>query len=364
MSHQLDHIAIEGYKSIRKMDLDVRSINVLIGANGAGKSNFISAFGLLHDIVERRLQAHTAKHGGADSILHFGQKYTPSLRVRLDFGPNGYEVTLSPAAGDQLFFEDEKCWYKSGKHNRPFDVNLGSGMKESSLPNETERQRGRIARYVIDSLRSWKVYHFHDTSDSSRVKQKQPIDDNNTLRPDASNLAAFLYRLKQTERDAYRRIVASVSMVAPFFDDFTLRPDPVREDQIQLEWLEKGTDSYFNAHALSDGTLRFVCLSTLLMQPTPPTSILIDEPELGLHPYAIHQLAALIRSASQHSQVIVSTQSVTLMNQFEPDDVVVVDREGGESKFRRVIAEEVTAWTDDYALGDLWEKNIIGGRPA
>lgn len=364
MSYPLDHITIEGYKSVRKMDLDLSNINVLIGANGAGKSNFVSVFGLLHDIVEQRLQTHIAKRGGADSLLHFGQKHTKSLRIRIDFGRNGYEVKLTPAAGDQFFFEDERCWYQGLRYDTPYDVPLGSGMKESKLPEEAERQRGHIARYVLDSLRSWKVYHFHDTSDSSRIKQKQPIDDNSTLRPDASNLAAFLFRLTQTDKDAYKRIIASVRLVAPFFDDFTLRPDPVREDQIQLEWLEKGSDSYFNAHALSDGTLRFICLSTLLMQPTLPTTILIDEPELGLHPYAIHQLAALIRSASQNSQVIVSTQSVTLMNQFEPDNVVVVDREGGESKFRRVSTEEVAAWTDDYALGDLWEKNIIGGRPS
>jgi len=364
MTHPLDHITIEGYKSIRKMDLELRDINVLIGANGAGKSNFVSGFGLLRDIVEQRLQSHTARHGGADSLLHFGRKQTPSLLLKLDFGPNSYEANLAPAAGDQLFIESEKCWFQGRGDARPFEVSLGSGMKESGLPDEAEKKSGRIARHVLNSLRSWKVYHFHDTSESSQVKQKQPIDDNSALRPDASNLAAFLYRLKQTEKDAYRRIIASVRMVAPFFDDFTLRPDPVREDQIQLEWLEKGSDSYFNAHALSDGTLRFICLSTLLMQPKLPTTILIDEPELGLHPYAIHQLAALIRSASQHSQVIVATQSVTLMNQFEPDDVVVVDREGDESKFRRVSAEEVAAWTDDYALGDLWEKNIIGGRPA
>ena len=315
-------------------------------------------------MVEHRLRSHTAKHGGSNALLHFGRKRTPSLHVRLTFGPYGYEANLAPAVGDQLFFENEKCWLIGDGHGQPPEIDLGSGMKESGLPDEAEKQHASVAQHVINSLRSWKCHHFHDTSDSSRIKLKQAIDDNVSLRTDASNLAAFLYRLKQTDKDAYRRIIASVRMVAPFFDDFNLRPDPLREDQIQLEWRAKGSDSYFNAHALSDGTLRFICLSTLLMQPTLPTTILIDEPELGLHPFAIHQLAALIRSASQHAQVIVATQSVTLMNQFEPDDIIVVDSEDDESKFRRVSAEEVSAWTDDYALGDLWEKNIIGGRPS
>jgi predicted ATPase len=361
MGRKLERISIAGFKSIASMDLELGSINILIGANGAGKSNFLAVFALLHDIIEQRMQIHVAERGGANSLLHFGQKQTSEIRIHLGFGPNAYAVVLAPAIGDELFFVKETCSYQGAGHDWPYKVVLGEGHKESRLP-EVAKQRP-VAKHILDSLQSWKLYHFHDTSKSARIKQKHAIDDNWMLRPDAANLAAFLYRLQQTHGDAYRRIVAAVRMVAPFFDDFVLRPDRVRADMIQLEWRARGSDDYFNAHALSDGTLRFICLATLLLQPELPAAILIDEPELGLHPSAIQHLAAMVKSAATKTQVILSTQSVTLVNQFAPEDVIVVDRDGQASSFRRVSSDEIKDWLDGYALGELWEKNVLGGRP-
>lgn len=359
----LDRIDLAGFKSIREMSLPLRPMNVLIGANGAGKSNFVSAFGLLNQIVEGRLQVAVARAGGAATLLHYGPKHTASVALALQFGRNSYEAQLSVAEGDTLFFESESCSGQGMRYSRPFHVALGSGHKETKLPVEAAHYPGRIASRVLDELRSWKVYHFHDTSPSAPVKQRGKLGDNDMLRPDASNLAAFLYRLLHTEPNAYQRILFSIRQVAPFFDNFVLRPDPIKPDAIQLEWSEIGSDAYFNAHSLSDGTLRFICLAVLLLQPTPPSLVLIDEPELGLHPYAVTQLAAMLQSAAARTQVLVATQSVTLMNQFDPDDVVVVDRADGQSTFRRVSAEEVATWADDYGLGEIWEKNILGGRP-
>jgi predicted ATPase len=183
------------------------------------------------------------------------------------------------------------------------------------------------------------------------------------LRADGSNLAAILYWMKSKYADHYQNIVDGVRLVAPFFDDFILEPSHENGEMIRLEWEERGSDNYFNAAALSDGTLRFMCLATLLLQPSLPSIVLLDEPELGLHPYAITILAELLRGASTKTQVIVSTQSVTLVNQFEPQDVIVVEREGGQSVFKHVEAEQMDKWLDDYGLGDLWEKNVLGGRP-
>src|SRR2546427_3037694 len=155
----------------------------------------------------------------------------------------------------------------------------------------------------------------------------------------------------------------TITQVAPFFNDFALRPDPTPKESIRLEWREKGSDFPFRAAHLSDGTLRFICLATLLLQPTPPSTVLIDEPELGLHPYAITVLASLLKSASTKTQVIVSTQSVPLVNQLQPEDILVVDRAQGQSTFRHLGSEELKDWLEDYGLGDLWEKNLFGGRP-
>jgi len=363
MGQPLDRIEIQGFKSIKEIDLELRSLNVLIGSNGAGKSNFISVFGLLNQIVARQLQVHVQRSGGADSLLHHGQKQTAAMNLRLNFGPNGYEAKLAPGADGALFLESEQCWYHDRRYTKPYTVSLASGAKESGLQEEAKDPKNNIAKHVLSAVQSWKVYHFHDTSPSAKVKQQAEIGDNAFFRADASNLAPFLLLLRDKHADHYRLIVESIRRVAPFFNDFKLRPNPLNPDRIQLEWTERGSDSYFNAHSFSDGTLRFVCLATLLLQPSPPSTILIDEPELGLHPFAIQMLASLLKQASARTQVIASTQSVTLVNQFTPETVVVVSRGEGQSAFGRLKPDEIATWLDDYSLGDLWEKNVLGGRP-
>lgn len=359
----LDRIKIAGFKSIREIDLKLNQLNVLIGANGSGKSNFISVFRLLHEMVEERLQLFVGRSGGADNLLHFGRKHTERIALELSFGANSYDAALAPSESNSLVFEREACLFR-GDYKPLHPMRLGSGHEESKVPRTSERSPGRVASHVLEALKSWQVYHFHDTSPEAKVKQLGNIDDVDFLRPDASNLAAFLLSLKQEHEDSYLQIRNTVRMAAPFFHDFKLRPYRNNKEKIQLEWTERGAEASFNAHTLSDGTLRFICLATLLLQPEPPSTILIDEPELGLHPYAITLLASLLRGAtSGFNQVIASTQSVTLVNQLSPDDIVVVEREGGASVFRRLKRKDVASWLDDYGLGDLWEKNVFGGRP-
>ncbi len=363
MAKELNRISVKGYKSIRELeDLELRSLNVLIGANGSGKTNFISLFTLLRQIVEENLEFHVAQSGGADTFLYFGQKTTDEITVDLAFGRNGYYCGLVPAAGDTLIFGNEECRYHGSEYERPFEVSLGSGHKETHLYRESrQRTEMSIVDHVLYAMRSWRVYHFHDTSPSAGVKLKGKIDDNRALQPNAANLAAFLYLLQEQHHEDYRKIVNTIRLVAPFFNDFALRPDPLNPSTIKLEWRERGSEDYFDANYLSDGTLRFMCLATLLQQPDMPATILIDEPELGLHPYAITLLASLIRSAATQTQVIVSTQSAPLVNQFGPEDIIVVDREEGQSVFKRLTQADLESWLDDYGMGDLWEKNLLGG---
>lgn len=356
----LDRIQIKGFKSIREMDLELRPLNVLIGANGAGKTNFITAFELLNQIVEQNLQFFVSKSGGADALLHYGQKETSEIVLRLHFGTNGYEATLVPSTRDTLIFAHEGCWFQGRGYDRPFTIELGRGHQETQLhKHHTEK----VVQYVLDGLRSWKVYHFHDTSASAKIKKTGDIEDNAALRPEASNLAAFLYLLRETHPQHYNQIVETVRLAAPFFGDFVLRPTPANRNKIKLEWRERNSDAYFDASSLSDGTLRFMCITTLLLQPTLPSTILIDEPELGLHPYAISLLAGMLRIAATKSRVIVSTQSVTLVNHFAPEDIVIVDRVNGQSAFKRLKARAIKQWLAEYSLGELWEKNVLGGRP-
>ncbi len=355
-SDQLSEIVIEGYKSIEHCKIEMGCLNVLIGANGAGKSNFISFFRLIATLLDHRLQSLVGKAGGPDAVLHFGRKKTEVLNAELYFGNNGYKFGLEPTNDNRMMFQREALWW-----NMSGDKGVCSGHFES----QADQHRSGIKQYTLPIMRRWRVYHFHDTSDSAKVKQAHRINDNEYLREDGGNLAAFLYRLKKNHASHYKRIVKTIQMVAPFFGDFYLRPSPDNEDYIQLEWTEKEQDVPFKTSELSDGTLRFILLATVMLQPEEfmPSAIIVDEPELGLHPYAINVLAELIKSASDQHQLIISTQSVELVNQFDAEDLIVVDKQKGTSTFKRLDTGALSEWLEDYSLGELWKKNLLGGRP-
>lgn len=357
--NSIRQISIRGYKSIRELeDLSLSSLNVLVGANGAGKSNFISFFRMLARLMAGELNYYVAKSGGPDAILHYGRKRTPQLSAEMYFGNNGYQLTLEPTQANTFIFAKEQFyWDYNGYH-----FSLGAGHAETQSENG---RHTKVAQYVVPSVKSWIVYHFHDTSDSAPMKQLCALNDNGWLRPDGSNLAAYLYRLQEQFPEHYRRIVDTVRLAAPFFGDFQLRSSPLDPNSTQLEWYEKGSDFPFLGHHLSDGSLRFICLTTVLLQPDElmPSTILFDEPELGLHPYAIELLASLMRQTAIRHQLIVSTQSVELLNQFDPKNVIVVDREGDQSTFKRLDDASLAAWLDEYSLGELWKQNVFGGRP-
>jgi predicted ATPase len=351
-SNALDSITIQGFKSIASVErLELRPINVVIGPNGSGKSNFIEVFMLLHAIRDARLKEYVAVAGGAEKLLHFGSKVTKEIHIRLWFQDEGrYELRLTPTAEDSLF--------PSRRVLAPGTAFFGGVLAD---PPDPER------RDFIEWIRlgHWQVYHFHDTSASSPMRKTAKVDDNRLLRADGSNLASFLYLLRKTHVASYALIQRAVQRVTPFFGDFRLEPRRLKPDDIRLEWRHKNSDQYFDASSLSDGTLRFIALATLFLQPEQfrPSVILVDEPELGLHPYAIEMLASLIRQASVNTQVIVATQSSLLLDHFAPEDVLVANRVDGGTQLVRLKSEDLAAWLEDYSLGQLWEKNEFGGRP-
>ena len=368
---QLQRIKIEGYRSIKSLDLDLRNINVLIGPNAAGKSNFIRFFRLLKHLGRENLQVHVRRSGDAGSLLYYGQKTSSSFVGELHLGSTGYRFELVPTKDGRLVFEQERV--SSGEWDREISQLVGEGHRETLL-NAAPKENRELGREVQRVIRGLTAHHFQDTGPSAPSKTAVNIGDDHRLHSDAGNLAAVLYRLQERQPDAYGLIRHTVQRIFPEFGDFVLRPDTHNDDKIRLQWREKGEEYVFGAHQLSDGTLRFICLTTLFLQPDPPSTIIVDEPELGLHPHALGVLAGMVRSAATETQVILSTQSVTLLNQFAPEDVVVVEREEdpeapveaprSHSTFRRVSdQEELDAWLDDYTLGDLWEMNVLGGQP-
>lgn len=364
MGQAIKSLSIEGFKSIRRLDaFELRPLNVLIGANGSGKSNFVDFFRLLRAMADENLTGFVNRQGGADRLFFLGPKVTPRVRAELRFGHNQYGFGLEPTADNEMVFSEEVFRSVAGMNSSEI---IARGGKESKLRARVDEQPPAewdgVRRDVLESISNLTVYHFHDTSALAPMRRDQSVRDFEYLRPDASNIAAYLLRLQTEPGSVYSLIRDTVTLIAPFFDDFLLRPETRGSQEIvRLEWRQRGSDYPFQPSQLSDGTLRFICLTTALLQPHPPATLVIDEPELGLHPHALEVIAGLIRKAASRTQVVVSTQSAPLLSQFNPEDVVVVRRREEASEFHRLDSRQLGSWLEEYTLGELWQKNYVEG---
>ncbi len=358
----LRHVRVKGFKSIESLNLNIGVINILIGANGAGKTNFISLFAFLRNLSIGKLQTYVEKQGFAAAFFHFGVKHTAKIAIDLAIADNTYHVEFTQGNDDNLVFEQEFC--TDPVASQPTFIKGKSGESGLLQRRDTSSTTSPVA--ITRYMAACRIYHFHDTGPSAGFKQATNLDAADYLYDDARNIAAFLYRLKHEYSASYQDIISAVQTVAPFFHDFHFTPkgQPGNE-KLLLKWTHHDHDDPFSANQLSDGTARFICLATLFLQPQAlkPNTIIIDEPELGLHPAALDVLADMVKSAAKTSQVICSTQSVTFANQFEPEDFIVVDRQAGASMFKRLEPKALEHWLEDYGMGDVWNKNLVGGRP-
>lgn len=350
----MDRIEIKGYKSFKDLQLDLRSINILIGSNGSGKSNFLSFFEFINRLYEQKLTEYVALNGGIDKFFFQGSKTTDTICASIDFNNNFYLFELKE--GDNRFVvSKEGLGYHQGYYN------IASFGNEANIKAYTGFQRGD---YIKKYLSEIKKYHFHDTGKSSPfTKESNIINDIYYLYEKGENLAAFLYGIRENSPITYKRIVRVIQSIAPYFSDFYFNVSTA--DTVRLQWTDKFSSTVYGPTDLSDGTVRFIALTTLFLQPVPPKVIIIDEPELGLHPLAIQKLAGLIKSvASRGTQVIIATQSADLITNFDAEDVITVNQTEGASVMKRLEAESLEAWLEDYTLGDLWKQNILkGGQP-
>ena len=377
----VERIAVRGFKSVRDTEIEIAPINLLIGGSGSGKSNFIGAFEFLRALRSGRLQNTVRKHGGADKFLHFGSKITPEMSFEMRFRhgeifSDGYEVTLAADSRDSLYVSDETAHLrnKSGG-TKPYMAWFPSDGREASIAEtipapdsvwfNPETESG-TPKYVARGLDSFRPYHFHDTGFHSPMKKTTEVRLDRHLLPDGSNLAAFLYRLREEHQRSYNLIKHVVWRVAPFFQDFHLEPRGKDSKFIILEWRHANSDAVWDAASLSDSALRFMALAALLLQPKElmaPT-ILLDGPEQGLHPDAVSLLADMVYRASAYSRVILATQSQRLVNEFKPEHVIVANRVNGATELCRLNADALAEWLSDHRLGDLWEMNLFGGNRA
>lgn len=348
----LDKVMIEGYKSIRSQELEFRRMNIFIGGNGAGKSNLISFFEMLGRIKNQELSGFVIEQGGANVMLYNGKKITSECSFAIYRDQVKFSAILKPGAQDSLYFARQEMI--DSMKNQIYRTT--EGMSEFGVYESLKNNK------VLDDIG---IYHFHDTGKTSKMKSMCNIHDNIKIASDGGNIAAILYRIKLTDEEAYRRIVQTVRLVVPYFQDFVLRENPINPQLIRLEWKKIGCEMPFGSEQLSDGTLRFICLVTLLCQPEDMRDdvIIVDEPELGLHPIAITIIAELMKKYGVKRQVITATQSVEFMNEFSVEDVIIVDCPEGETLFKRLEATALNDWLEEYSIGELWQKNVLGGRP-
>lgn len=371
----ISHIKLSGFKSIKDMSLNLNNLNIFIGANGSGKSNFISFFQMLDFYLnnDEGLSEFVGRNGGAHTLLHFGLAQTKTIGAELTFntkaGSNLYGVELGSAIGDKLFFKDERVTFVSKKHPTGQMIPLGSGGSQSRLLQITEADTEYTAynlkkiRTIKSIMKKWGFYQFHNTTKDAYIRGASHINDSSYFRSDGGNLAAFLYLMRDRFPQVYTSIISVTKQIAPYIDKISIEEE-YASSFVRLKWTEKASDAYsFDASQMSDGTLRALALVTLLMQPQKPPMICIDEPELGLHPEAIMILGDLIKIASESTQIIISTQSTKLIDCFEPEDIIVVDRMNGNTIYNRLEFEKYKTWFDDYSISETWDTNVFGGRP-
>ena len=370
---RIESVRIRGFRSLRDVELsDLPRTAVLIGANGSGKSNVIRFFEMLSWMLRsRRLGEFIEMQGGADDQLFRGMRTTPrmeaEIRLRAAGGDNDYRFALSHAAPDRFFFSEEM--FRFNREGLPGDApwqSLDSGHREAMIVEAAQSSAPEVnpttASVITNMLRSCSVYQLHDTSETSSFKMNWDSEDNVRLRSHGGNLAAVLHRLEREDIRRFDLICGHIGRILPVFDRFAIEESYGR---VLLRWKAKGSDKTFGAHLTSDGSLRFFALVTLLNLPPEmlPGVILLDEPELGLHPAAITLIGEMIKSLAEERQIIVATQSPLLVDAFGLDEILVLELEGGETVIRRLDADDYRTWLDEFSTGELWQKNLLGGRP-
>jgi len=365
MNHSLDTLTIKGFKSLHELeDFDLEPLNIIVGANGAGKSNFIAFFKLLNALIEGNLNRFVRDNGGAQDLLFGGPKKTQKIEFSTHFGSRGFRFNLVATPSNDVAIEDEGRYYSYSASKWWLLGDSSDGTSKMVAEVKRNTSDSKYSKPVFDAIASWKIYHFHDTSPTAPMRSEEIIQDNKILRTNASNIGAFLLKLKTDMPSAYKEIINAIKLVTPFFDDFLLEPFKRGEKEVvNLSWVQKGSDYPMQPYHLSDGSIRFICLATALLQPNPPATIIIDEPELGLHPAAIAILAELIKAASERTQVVIATQSPDLINYFSIEDIIVANRKNGATTLNRLQEEDYESWLEDYSVGELWNKNIITGGP-
>lgn len=383
MNH-IEHISIQGYRRLRDIDIDLRPLNVMIGANGVGKTSFLEVLSLVASSTLAQMKYKTRDLGGFNDVLtrNSSSASTQSvgklsialhidmsdLQTRLyeleitsaDSGYNIYRENLRSGDnvfGEQLiyrFFNDvtympEENAVKPTWHFDWFETALS---QTPNIMQNTEEVRQYLASISLFSPINVGLH--------SPIRLPQPMSPASMPGKNGEDLVSYLYTLRENHPERFHIIEDTLSAAFPDFERIGF--PPVAAGVLAMTWKDKSFDKPMYMNQLSEGTLRFLWLTSLLQSPDLPAITMIDEPEVSLHPELLSLLAQLLREASERSQVFVATHSDRLIRFLKPSEVLVMDSEDGYAKMTRADSMDIEHWLEDYSLDEVWQMGQIGGR--
>jgi predicted ATPase len=396
-----DYIKIEGFRSFKKVELEMPRLAVLIGPNGGGKSNFLDLLMLVAEAGNGQLANGVYKRGGFPNIA-FGFDPSQEAGIELRFkealwwrvptrgGDDKLDVRFKMAVrnyGSIAQVTAESVWQESATEPSLCAEMVSRGPAGAVLraPNEAgavvaEERRGvtpselvisqvkdsekyPASSFVLRELAGWTLYRDIDVGPEARVRQPTLIRPDVLLLPDGSNLSSVLHSIQQGHPDLWSEILEDLHTAYQDFVKLTV-PAGGGDGKVHLRWFERPYEKEgMSANLLSDGTLKLLCLMAILKTPDPPSLICIDEPELGLHPDWIKLVAELLQDAAARTQVIVATHSPHIVAKLEPEQVIVTEKVEGETHLNQLKTRDLGNWLKDFSLAELWLSGEIGGRP-
>lgn len=383
---KLTQLIIQNYRSLADCTLPLRDLAVIIGPNGAGKTALLEVFQLLKRGSQQELAKFLETQGGFHAVLNHREGDSISIELSIDAeseesdSPIHYQFELKGRPLGYTIASERLEWQTDRNASAPFRyIDAGHGevryadpaSPESTTPVwgydplELALAQAPQVNGEVDALRrtlsQTELYGALDVSPRGIIRLPQSLTPTTLPGPNGDNLFSALYNLRASHRDVYDRII---DLLHQGFADFDGVEFPVvGAGQVTLAWYERGDSQPFYPNQLSEGTLRFLWISTLLLSPELPGRLLLDEPEISLHPELLKLLAALLQDASARSAIVVATHSPDLIRWLEPEEVLVADKEDGATRFTWADQMNLDEWLDEYTLRDLWLMGNLGGRP-
>ncbi|MBC7971518.1 MAG: AAA family ATPase [Verrucomicrobia bacterium] len=380
---RFENISIRGFRRLRQVDLGMRDLVVMIGANGAGKTSFLDVLSVLAASANGNLPKTLQSKGGLNQILTRGKAYELEIAVSMkvpDRRPLKYNLTLSPKGVSYEISKETLTQQNDPTAPEPFkyiesyglDIRYFSQLERKLLPPDWEHDHLETSLSQVpkmyrepESLRkalaSCTYYGALDVSENSPIRLPQAMRPAKLPGASGEDLVSCLYDLRETDRDRFEMVKDVISIAFPDFE--RLNFPPVAAGTISMTWTDKNFSQPIYVHELSEGTLRFLWLVTLLQSQSLTTITLLDEPEISLHPELLRHLVYLMREASKHTQLIVATHSDRLIRFLEPREVLICDLEEGDARMTWADTLDLDKWLEDYSLDQVWAMNLMGGRP-